>query len=453
MPKGIIDQQSLNKKSWRAITYDWNDFIQYTGRECVVCLTDFQIAWLLSNAQYMGWLTRWSNCPCTPEELQAMQAELEYQLMSCLDLFPYKIDYNYQQAVNAQLQTFNDAWDGVNPSSVNPNTPDDFYSGDGSDDRVDALCTACYVYIYSYSQNWVSIAQTTLGIVAVVGLAASISIVGGIIASVLVGGLFLITQTALDAMQDTDALDNVVCCMRDALDGQAITFANFEAALDSCGFTVGSNEAIIRDIIASDLDKFDNWLSFINNLGDSFVLAENNISICPCGDPVTITVTFDAVSTIDFNLSVGITSGTTQVIAPVIQSNQNGNPIPSAKTAFVTSGGGSFEGLSLRVRVELTDILDVTSVDFDMWYRRWTSGNVLSHTIRLLDSSLVQIAGANGVPTAIPQQVWTQSNIPISGNGVKYVECQIVVVDTAGPPTPSNQFGFIDNIVISGTVV
>ena len=288
----------LQSKKWRAITYNWDVLSDYGNTGRLYCLTDFQVAWLLSNTQYMRWSSRWTECPCTPGDLDKMAAEMEYNLMSCTDLQPWQLAYLYKEAQEAQLNALDDLWDGVNPSSVNPDTPDDFYSGDGSVDRENALCTACKIYVYSYAESWVTKAQIALGIAVVVGLAASITLVGGAIATVLVGGLAFVTQTALDAMTDEEALDNVVCCMFNALNGAVINQANFENCLDTCGFTVGSNEAIIRDIIGADLDKFGNWLTFISQVGDSYVFAAAGVSDCPCDDSWIWTSDFDVTENI-----------------------------------------------------------------------------------------------------------------------------------------------------------
>jgi hypothetical protein len=213
-----------------------------------------------------------------------MKAEMEYNLMNCVDLQPYQIQYLYDIQQAQELQALADLWDGVNPSSVNENTPDDFYSGDGSADRENALCTAIKIYVYSYAQNWVTKAQLALGVVAIVGIVASITIVGGMIATALVGGLAYLTSFAITAMQDENALDDVVCCIFEALNGASITNANWLTCLDDCNFEVGTNQAIIRDIIASDLDQFNNWLTFINQVGNSYVLAQAGVSDCPCED-------------------------------------------------------------------------------------------------------------------------------------------------------------------------
>ena len=273
---------NLETARYKAITYNWDTISSNGNNSKLYCLTDFQASWLQSNTAYMAWSARWLNCPCTDDDLEAMKAELEYNLMNCLDVQPWQMAYLYDQAQQANLDHLDFLWDGVNADSVNPETPNDFYSGDDSNDRLNALCTACKIYVYSYAENFLAKASIALGLSVTVGLVASITIVGGIIASVLVGGLVYVTKIAMDAMQDTTALDNVVCCMFNDLDGKAITQANFITALDSCAFTVGSNEAIIRDILASDLDKFPNWLTFINQLGNSYTLAEIGITDCPC---------------------------------------------------------------------------------------------------------------------------------------------------------------------------
>jgi hypothetical protein len=280
----ISEYQLLQRKRWRAISYNWDTLSEYGNTSRLYCLTDFQVAWLLSNTDYFGWSSRWSNCPCTEQDMHDMKAEMEYNLMNCVDLQPYQIQYLYDIQQAQELQALADLWDGVNPSSVNENTPDNFYSGDGSADRENALCTAIKIYVYSYAQNWVTKAQLALGVVAIVGIVASITIVGGMIATALVGGLAYLTSFAITAMQDENALDDVVCCIFEALNGASITNANWLTCLDDCNFEVGTNQAIIRDIIASDLDQFNNWLTFINQVGNSYVLVQAGVSDCPCED-------------------------------------------------------------------------------------------------------------------------------------------------------------------------
>lgn len=278
----IYNRGNLEHKKWIGLTYDYAMMIEnLTQADCLVCLTEFELAWLQANVQYMRWSSRWTNCPCTPEELNDMADILERKLMSCIEINPYQTDYIYNQTVSDQLGVFNADYTGL-PSSVNPDAPDDFFSGNGSSDRITGLCDACKVYVYSYASNWVQKAKIILGAVFVVTAIASLTLLGGVIAGTVLAGLALISQIALDAMEDEQALDDIVCCMVDAMTGTVINQANFEASLDACGFTVGSNQAIARDIVASDLTVFDNYLSFLNALGDQYVLAQAGVSDCPC---------------------------------------------------------------------------------------------------------------------------------------------------------------------------
>ena len=292
MTNKYTEYQNLEKKAWRAIQYDWDTLVTAIGGGKLYCLTDFQATWLQANVEYLRWQTRQVNCPCTPEELATLADELELALMSCVDFQPYQLDYVYNNQVQQKVNELQTLWQG-NPSDLNPNSPDDNFNGNNSTDRNNALCNACKIFVYSYSQNWVRTAQTVLGVTFVIGLLASITLIGGMVATVLVGGLAFITSTALDAMQDEDALDDVVCCMYNALLNQAISQTTFEQSLDACGFLPGSNQAIIRDIISSDLVQFPNYLSFLEQLGLQFVLAEAGVVDCPCDPSPMWTQNFD----------------------------------------------------------------------------------------------------------------------------------------------------------------
>jgi len=276
---------TLLKKQWRALVYDYDAMLEGIGDGSkLYCLTNFQAMWLQQNVDYFRWKTRWNNLSVDSNELGVQADALELALMTCIDIQPYMLAFNYNQIVIQVLSEYDALYDAGGIPDLNPNTPTDFYSGDDSDERLNALCTACNIYVRSYASNWLTTAQAVLGVTIVIGIALSISIVGGIIAGTVLAGLALITQVAMDAMQDEDALDNVVCCMYNALNEAVVNQANFEASLDACGFGGGTNEAIIRDLIASDLDQFNNWLSFLNSLGDSYVLAQVGVFSCPCFD-------------------------------------------------------------------------------------------------------------------------------------------------------------------------
>lgn len=280
----------LQNKKWRSITYNWEILSTYGENARLYCLTDLQVGWLLSNTEYMRWETRWENCPCTQSDLDAMKAELDYNLMNCLDYDPYEIGFVYNRTVAENLDELQARYDDGGIPAVNPDTPTDFYDGDGSPERLDALCMAVDGYVTSYLSNWLRVARTLLGLTFLLGLAVVINPLVGIIACLVVGGLAFVSQVAIDAVSDQTAVENIICCMYNELIGLAITPINFQTCLDGCSFTIGSNEAIIRDLMIADLALEKNWLAFIDQIGKSFALTSAGVVYnCPC----TVTPTFN----------------------------------------------------------------------------------------------------------------------------------------------------------------
>lgn len=284
----------LQKKKWRAITYDWEVLSTYQPTSRLYCLTDFQVAWLLSNTQYMRWSTRWENCPCTDGDLDKMAAEMEYNLMSCFDLQPYQLDFLYEDALNRAFEAFEALYDEGGIAELNPNTPTDYYNGDDSPARNYALCMACETYVKSYAQRWLqqaNLINSALNII--VGIISPVPYLQNIAIEV-IAGLIGIDQAKVDAMQDNDALDAVVCCMEAGLNGGAVNQTIFEECLDGCGFLVDSEPYIVQQIIGSDLDLFNNWLTFLNALGDAYTYTEKGIVFeCPCDDEWVSVFNFD----------------------------------------------------------------------------------------------------------------------------------------------------------------
>lgn len=284
----------LQKKQWRAITYDWDILSSYGNNARLYCLTDFQAAWLLSNTNYMRFPTRWSDCPCTPGDLDHMAAELEYNLMNCIDFDPYQMQYLYDRAVTSNLNDLEIRYIADGIPGINPNTPTDFYTGDGSFNRVNALCMACEAYVKSYLQNWLVTARTLLGLTFLLGLAVVVNPLTGIIAAIVVGGFAFVTQAAINAVSDESAVEDVICCMLTALTGATMNQTNFEESLDACGFTPGSNAAIVRDLVASDLNQDKNWYSFLEQLGKGYVLNLAGADYeCPCDIDIPWCVLYD----------------------------------------------------------------------------------------------------------------------------------------------------------------
>lgn len=184
--------------------------------------------------------------------------------------------------VNMQtIQTLLGRYDGTNPSSVNQYAPDDYFNGDGSTERNNGLCMACEAYVKSYCEAWRRKAEIVLaGGIAILFLGA-VPVIGWIAVGVIVG-LSYISAVALEAVKDEEAQEEIICCMYQALLGEEINKTNWANSLDNCNFEGGSNASIVRDFVASDLEHDENWVSFCNELGVAYNLAQAGVVDCPC---------------------------------------------------------------------------------------------------------------------------------------------------------------------------
>lgn len=415
---------NLSKVKYRAIIYDYLALAVSSDVQRLYCLTDFQVAWLRSNLPYYTWRPRWEHQDATPTELEKSRAELELALMSCLVFSPAQLEYIYEREMEKQLGVFDALYDEGGIPGLNENTPTDFYSGDDSDERLNALCSACNIYVRSYINNWVGKAQVALGFTIIASIVASITVVGGVIAGTVLASLALITHTALEAMQDEDAINDVVCCMRDSLVGSVVNAFSFEYSLDSCAFPVGSNQAIIRDIVASDLGVFDNWLSFLNSLGDSFVLAENGVVSCPCPEEDTILVTFGG-------------GGYAYTTEKGVIDNAFGNPLPSMQA--VPDGGDTMRVL---VRVDLpTNSNTVTNVNADYYLTATFAGYQRRYQAYDSDDNLISNQGASGGD----RNVWIHMDWDVNLTEVAYLKFESYRTAILDDPI------FIDNLEVTFT--
>jgi len=233
----------------------------------------------------------------------------------------YVNDYNRRRAESAARNAEYQAEYTGDPSSINPDAPDDNFDGDNSPSRNYALCGACTAFVRAYCAAKLQqieivygLAYTVLAITALAipgfgwALAAGIGIAIGASAALL-GYTEFVVQAAL---KDTTALDAVACCMFQSLDGAAINTANFEASLTACGFSSGSNSAIARDFVAAGLA--DNYLNFCDFLGaaDAAYLDGQPVE-CACDFDVTyFLVPLDAAITVD--ALDGVTTGDFRII-------------------------------------------------------------------------------------------------------------------------------------------
>jgi hypothetical protein len=207
---------------------------------------------------------------------------------------------NQQNTSKAAQQQYSEDYTG-DPSSVNPDAPDDDFAGDGSTPAKRALCAAIDAYLRAYAYSKVQ--QLDVAVAAGAGLLLLAAFLTGglafplaIAANVAIGAASLVGgvsyNAARTALTDTDALDEIACCMRDKLEPLPITEANWNDALDDCSFTPGSNEAIAMGFIADGLAG--NYLTFVDFLGTA-VKAQN--------DGQTITCVCDPFSPVSYSVA------------------------------------------------------------------------------------------------------------------------------------------------------
>ncbi len=165
-------------------------------------------------------------------------------------------------------------------------------------DRETALCMAAQAYVDSYAARKVQeLDFAALGIFAVGILTGIITGPVGLIAGIAIGGSFLVGgltyTTARNALTDINAIRDVACCMKDGLMGETVDQASFQASLDSCGFGAGTNQAIVRDLVADSFSELESYLAFIDATGRAFVQVDIfGQDDCFCGDD-TFMHTFD----------------------------------------------------------------------------------------------------------------------------------------------------------------
>jgi len=287
-------------KNFKAIAIDYEYYLTLGDEGRLYCLTDRQIYILYSQVEaYIGWLTRWYN----PEDINQLevgfiQSDLLDKLMSCVDIQilidQAKITASYE-ATNQQIQSaavrqiLIDRYDGT-PTSINPSAPSVFFGAMG--DRYDALCAAIAAFVYKFAANQANVIRLNeVGGAAAVALIAALLIPGlnifllvgaGIAVLLGFGVIGVSSETAIAALTDQAALNDVICFMRDTLRGEAVTEANWNACLDSYPFGVGTHQAIVADFIKATLP--DNYLSVLDMLGQGYdsVLAGDDLPECPC---------------------------------------------------------------------------------------------------------------------------------------------------------------------------
>lgn len=329
------------KRQWKPVIADWQEVRSQTDpAEVAYCFT-LQQTQILKALLIPGyWATRWENLDVSQTELQQIMAEIDSRLdlgcslilncddvENCVEAAPQTtinntVEITLMLALNLSVALFRAGeYDGT-PGSINPDAPTTTFNDDALRDT--ALCMAAQNFVASWATIKIHTLETVLfGLYG--ALVLSVVISGGLLLGMAVGvvatGIYT-AQVALLALKDQQAIEDVACCMYKGLQGLAVSQANFETALDSCGFSGGTNEQIVRDLIADTIDELDNWTAFIEALGVQFLVAEQGFGNCMC-DEWTFNITdFGSVPNV---IDSGIVDSEGAIVAGEIEGNDGGS--------------------------------------------------------------------------------------------------------------------------------
>lgn len=330
----------MSKKLWKSITINYSELASFDDTVLRgVCLTQRQIAILKALLIPAYWSTRWDDLTVSKSELDGQIAAIDAALdvgcsliFDCVDVndcvegspqttinntvMIVLMLQNNQIAIDFRLSIY----DGT-PGSINPEAPTTTWNPDTVRDT--ALCMAAQQFVASWA--FIKVLDLEAGLLGVYGamiLATVIS--GGLLLGVAAGVLSLVgytLQVALTALKDEQALSDVACCMYSGLQGGAVSQAVFETALDSCGFTAGTNEAIVRDLIADTIDELPNYLAFLDAAGNAYGLAALGVGSCVCDEWNFLIDDFGSVPNV---IASGIVDSMGTIIAGEIEGNDGG---------------------------------------------------------------------------------------------------------------------------------
>lgn len=402
-------------KQWKAITLDWDALaLQDDDDECTICISTREAAILKALLITAYWPTRWDNLGDTHQELQERMARLDGRLDICSDVGGDS--WISITALNALFKAlFESLWDG-SPTDINPDAPTGTWNTGDTKDRNDALCmaamslvdTICAMEMQALSNRY---AGAMLIFAVLMFLIPGFATFGVLVTGALIGSLGY--DAAMAALGDRQARLDVACCMFDALQGEAVTEAVLSDSLDSCGFTPGTNEAIVRDYVYESIQSTETYYAMIDAAGRAFVMTSVlGVNLCECGqcgfcgfdDPL-----YDMPYTVEYG-KVDI----------------EGNPANCVHALPFDSPPPTIYGWRSTVLYELPEISTVSLVSWDAYVAKPPgAGTDYNRTIELFDSSMVlQDTWADTVtPT---QDEWihdSESDTPVAD--IKYVRIRL----------------------------
>ncbi len=175
-----------------------------------------------------------------------------------------------------------DRYDGT-PGSVNSSAPTTNFNGDGSSAREDALCMAVRAYVEKQAHDAAIQAGFVLTGTVLLTVAVTATILGGI-----VGGVAVITSAIalakyVEAANDREAQKRVICDLTDRLKGQTVTEATFVSVLTGLPSN-GDPDFAIYNTLRDGAGRRENYLFFLDLLGEAFDVAQAGGNDCPCSD-------------------------------------------------------------------------------------------------------------------------------------------------------------------------
>ena len=274
-----------------------------------VCLTERQINLIFSQIQYMRAKARWTSFDGSLADLDDLVTDIETRLLTecatmidCVELenclsqsniinVLYVTQFMEQQnRIEQQYQVYESVWDGT-PQSIDPNAPATLDFTQPAFEM--ATCVALGNIINDYIWRKLVLLDLARGLLGFGDLLISGVIGVGFALGLATEGTFVgdgrtVGSIALDvarnALRDENAVKDVICCAFSALENVAFNYGNFQTALDNCGFTVGSNQAIIRDFVSSEVFNVERNFMFFVDMFDAIEddIISGTVYTCDC---------------------------------------------------------------------------------------------------------------------------------------------------------------------------
>lgn len=191
-----------------------------------------------------------------------------------------------QSQVNDGLinQSRLEAYDGT-PESVDPDAPTTNFDYDGGMVGEAALCNAVKRYVEKMVLDTLNKFRVGLGLTAVGagGLGWLVGPLGAVVGGIAVLAVGLSLALVELAASDAEAMNSIICQLKDLLAGRVVTEAEFNDALNDLT-SATANEAVIVLILKAGIGYTENYLFFLAAEAEAKRNAEVGIDNCPCSD-------------------------------------------------------------------------------------------------------------------------------------------------------------------------